>query len=240
MIAGGVEEPLAALKAVRALTVGDDRAQARADGLRRLPRRHPRRRSRTASRGPGFPVEVYNVLGAGDAFMSGFLRGWLRDEPLETCCAFANAGGAFAVSRLLCSAEYPTWPELQRFLARGHAPARAAARRGAQPHPLGDDPAPATARPDGAGDRPSRAAREDRRRGGRAARAHQPVQAPRRRRGSARSRQDAPASACCSTANMAARRCFAPPTIISGSAARSRSRARARSISSSAARSAPS
>ena len=33
--------------------------------------------------GPGFPVEVYNVLGAGDAFMSGFLRGWLRDEPLE-------------------------------------------------------------------------------------------------------------------------------------------------------------
>ena len=35
-------------------------------------------------KGPGFPVEVYNVLGAGDAFMSGFLRGWLREEPLET------------------------------------------------------------------------------------------------------------------------------------------------------------
>ena len=28
--------------------------------------------------GKGFPIEVYNVLGAGDAFMSGFLRGWLR------------------------------------------------------------------------------------------------------------------------------------------------------------------
>ena len=27
--------------------------------------------------GMGFPIEVYNVLGAGDAFMSGFLRGWL-------------------------------------------------------------------------------------------------------------------------------------------------------------------
>ena len=26
---------------------------------------------------PGFPVEVFNVLGAGDAFMAGFLRGWL-------------------------------------------------------------------------------------------------------------------------------------------------------------------
>ena len=35
-------------------------------------------------RGPGFPVEVYNTLGAGDAFMAGFLRGWLRGEPIET------------------------------------------------------------------------------------------------------------------------------------------------------------
>ncbi len=70
-------------------------------------------------RGPGFPVEVYNVLGAGDAFMSGFLRGWLRGETLETCCTFANACGAFAVSRLLCSPESPTWTELQYFLKHG-------------------------------------------------------------------------------------------------------------------------
>lgn len=70
-------------------------------------------------RGPGFPVEVYNVLGAGDAFMAGFLRGWLRDEPIELCCTYANANGAFAVSRLLCSAEYPTWEELQFFLKNG-------------------------------------------------------------------------------------------------------------------------
>ncbi len=70
-------------------------------------------------KGPGFPVEVYNVLGAGDAFMSGFLSGWLREETLETCCKFANACGAFAVSRLLCSVEYPTRAELQHFLAHG-------------------------------------------------------------------------------------------------------------------------
>jgi len=70
-------------------------------------------------KGPGFPVEVYNVLGAGDAFMAGFLRGWLRDEPLETCCTWANACGAFAVSRLLCSPESPTWTELQHFLKFG-------------------------------------------------------------------------------------------------------------------------
>ena len=34
--------------------------------------------------GRGFPIEVFNVLGAGDAFMGGFLRGWLRGEPLAT------------------------------------------------------------------------------------------------------------------------------------------------------------
>ncbi|CAN7536680.1 5-dehydro-2-deoxygluconokinase [Bosea sp. LjRoot90] len=70
-------------------------------------------------KGPGFPVEVYNVLGAGDAFMSGFLRGYLRDEPIETCCSWANACGAFAVSRLLCSPESPTFAELQFFLKNG-------------------------------------------------------------------------------------------------------------------------
>jgi 5-dehydro-2-deoxygluconokinase len=69
--------------------------------------------------GEGFPIEVYNVLGAGDAFMSGFLRGWLRGEKLETCATFANACGAFAVSRLLCSPEIPTWEELRFFLEKG-------------------------------------------------------------------------------------------------------------------------
>ena len=69
--------------------------------------------------GKGFPIEVYNVLGAGDAFMSGFLRGWLGGESLETAATWANACGAFAVSRLLCSPEYPTWEELQFFLKNG-------------------------------------------------------------------------------------------------------------------------
>ena len=34
--------------------------------------------SKTGIVGQGFPIEVYNTLGAGDAFMSGFLRGWLQ------------------------------------------------------------------------------------------------------------------------------------------------------------------
>jgi 5-dehydro-2-deoxygluconokinase len=69
--------------------------------------------------GSGFPIEVYNVLGAGDAFLSGFLRGWLRDEPLKTCATWANACGAIAVSRLLCSPEFPTFAELDHFLKHG-------------------------------------------------------------------------------------------------------------------------
>ncbi|MHA6731173.1 bifunctional 5-dehydro-2-deoxygluconokinase/5-dehydro-2-deoxyphosphogluconate aldolase [Devosia sp. A369] len=69
--------------------------------------------------GKGFPIEVYNVLGAGDAFMSGFLRGWLRDEPHATSATWANACGAFAVSRLLCAPEYPSWIELNHFLDKG-------------------------------------------------------------------------------------------------------------------------
>ncbi|MDH4988290.1 5-dehydro-2-deoxygluconokinase [Aminobacter anthyllidis] len=69
--------------------------------------------------GKGFPIEVYNVLGAGDAFMSGFLRGWLGGESLATSATWANACGAFAVSRLLCSPEIPTFEELQFFLKNG-------------------------------------------------------------------------------------------------------------------------
>ncbi|KQT66042.1 MULTISPECIES: bifunctional 5-dehydro-2-deoxygluconokinase/5-dehydro-2-deoxyphosphogluconate aldolase [unclassified Aureimonas] len=69
--------------------------------------------------GRGFPIEVYNVLGAGDAFLSGFLRGWLRGEPHATSATWANACGAFAVSRLLCAPEIPTWAELQFFLKHG-------------------------------------------------------------------------------------------------------------------------
>jgi 5-dehydro-2-deoxygluconokinase len=69
--------------------------------------------------GKGFAIEVFNVLGAGDAFMSGFLRGWLRGEDLAACATWANACGAFAVSRLLCSPEYPTWAELEHFLDHG-------------------------------------------------------------------------------------------------------------------------
>jgi 5-dehydro-2-deoxygluconokinase len=70
-------------------------------------------------KGPGFPVDVYNILGAGDAFMAGFLRGWIRDEALERCCAYANACGALVVSRHGCAPAMPSWIELNAFLEHG-------------------------------------------------------------------------------------------------------------------------
>ncbi|WP_158815277.1 5-dehydro-2-deoxygluconokinase [Methylocapsa sp. S129] len=118
MIAGGADDPYDALRAVRALSKATIVMKRGPMGCAVFPGAIPAS-IEEGLKGPGFPVEVYNVLGAGDAFMSGFLRGWLRDEPIETCCAFANAGGAFAVSRLLCSAEYLTFPELQHFLKHG-------------------------------------------------------------------------------------------------------------------------
>lgn len=67
----------------------------------------------------GFKVDVLNVLGAGDAFMGGFLRGWLRDESLAECCRFGNACGAMVVTRHGCAPAMPTWAELQLFLSVG-------------------------------------------------------------------------------------------------------------------------
>jgi 5-dehydro-2-deoxygluconokinase len=72
----------------------------------------------------GFPVEVYNVLGAGDAFMSGFLRGHLRGESVRQSCRLANACGALVVSRHGCAPASPSGTELDYFLKHG-SPQRA-------------------------------------------------------------------------------------------------------------------
>jgi 5-dehydro-2-deoxygluconokinase len=75
---------------------------------------------------PGFVVRVFNTLGAGDAFLSGFLAGWLRDQPLEECARRANASGAIVVTRHGCSPAMPYDSEIRHFLdvtaARGLSP----------------------------------------------------------------------------------------------------------------------
>jgi 5-dehydro-2-deoxygluconokinase len=118
MIAGGGDDVVAALRAIRARSQATIVCKRGPMGCSVFDAAIPATLEE-GIQGPGFPVEVYNVLGAGDAFMAGFLRGYLRGEPMAMCCTYANACGAFAVSRLLCSVEYPTEPELQHFLAHG-------------------------------------------------------------------------------------------------------------------------
>ncbi len=72
----------------------------------------------------GVNVEVLNVLGAGDAFMAGFLRGWLNNEGHEQSLTYANACGAIVVSRNGCTPAMPTLPELDYYLAHRDTVAR--------------------------------------------------------------------------------------------------------------------
>lgn len=117
-IAGGGDDALSVLRKVRSLTDATLVLKRGPMGCVVFPGAIPDH-IEDGIVGTGFPIEVHNVLGAGDAFMAGFLRGWLRGEPLETAATWANACGAFAVSRLLCSPEYPTWDELEFFLNHG-------------------------------------------------------------------------------------------------------------------------
>jgi 5-dehydro-2-deoxygluconokinase len=115
-ILGGLEETMAALKNIRRHTSAAIVCKRGAHGCVVFPDRVPASIEEGVV-APGFGVEVYNVLGAGDAFMGGYLRGWLRDEPIEQCCRLGNACGAIVVSRHGCAPAMPTWPELQFFLA---------------------------------------------------------------------------------------------------------------------------
>jgi 5-dehydro-2-deoxygluconokinase len=117
-IAGGEEDTLAALRKIRAISRAVIVLKRGPMGCVVFPDAIPNR-IEDGIVGQGFPIEVYNVLGAGDSFMSGFLRGWLKGEDYATAATWANACGAFAVSRLLCSPEIPTWEELQYFLKHG-------------------------------------------------------------------------------------------------------------------------
>lgn len=52
---------------------------------------------------PGFPVEVYNVLGAGDAFAAGFIYGRLHGWDWYRSARMGNACGAIVVTRHGCA-----------------------------------------------------------------------------------------------------------------------------------------
>ena len=116
-IAGGSARLEDAVEAVRGMTRGVLVVKRGADGCTILPGSD--QSAAPALTVPGAPIEVFNVLGAGDAFMAGFLSGWLRDRPLVECGERANACGALVVSRHGCAPAMPTGAELDHFLAHG-------------------------------------------------------------------------------------------------------------------------
>jgi len=65
---------------------------------------------------PGFPVEVVNVLGAGDAFCAGFTYGLLKGWTLYQSVRMGNACGAIIVTREGCANFMPTYQEVEAFV----------------------------------------------------------------------------------------------------------------------------
>jgi 5-dehydro-2-deoxygluconokinase len=116
LIAGGGSDLFAALRAVRAVTAATLVVKRGAMGCNVIEQNIPARIDEVPIY-RGCRVEVLNVLGAGDAFMAGFLYGWLRGDTIERSCAYANACGAIVVSRHACAPAMPSRAELDYFLA---------------------------------------------------------------------------------------------------------------------------
>ncbi|MEY2894094.1 MAG: hypothetical protein RJA98_4002 [Pseudomonadota bacterium] len=65
----------------------------------------------------GERIEVLNVLGAGDAFLSGLMASLLRGKDWAEATKVANACGGIVVSRHACSAAMPTPEELEHWFS---------------------------------------------------------------------------------------------------------------------------
>lgn len=119
LIAGGSESLAAALETIRSSSPATVVLKRGERGCEVFEPEHPEPRTARS-----FPIDVLNVLGAGDAFASGFLRGWLRGEPLETCALWGNANGALTVTRHGCAPAMASFSELQYLIGQfDHDPA---------------------------------------------------------------------------------------------------------------------
>lgn len=116
-IAGGSTDTITALRKVRELSAATIVLKLGAQGCTVLEGEIPNSEKDFVLH-TGVRVDVLNVLGAGDAFMSGFLRGWIHGESAEKCCSYANACGALVVSRHGCAPAIPSAEELDNYIAR--------------------------------------------------------------------------------------------------------------------------
>jgi len=65
---------------------------------------------------PGFPVKVENILGAGDAFASGLLYGFINGWDWYKAARLGNACGAILVTKHGCANFMPTYDEVMMFI----------------------------------------------------------------------------------------------------------------------------
>ncbi len=65
---------------------------------------------------PGYPVEIYNILGAGDAFGAGFLYGYVNGWGWRKSARLGNACGAIVVTKHGCANFMPTYEEVMAFV----------------------------------------------------------------------------------------------------------------------------
>ncbi len=115
-IAGGSEDLPEALRRVRELSAAPIVLKRGPEGCTVY--EGPIADNLSGLEGEVFEVEVLNVLGAGDAFMAGFLRGWLLEDSFEAAARYGNACGALVVSRHACAPAIPTRLELDTYLGR--------------------------------------------------------------------------------------------------------------------------
>jgi 5-dehydro-2-deoxygluconokinase len=63
----------------------------------------------------GYPAEIYNTLGAGDAFAGGLIYGYVQGWDWTSAARFGNATGAIVVTRHACANDMPSLDEVMAF-----------------------------------------------------------------------------------------------------------------------------
>ncbi len=117
LIAGGVPGDLmASLRAVRRVTPAALVVKLGAQGCAFIENEVPASLA-DAPTALGERVEVFNVLGAGDAFAAGLMTGFLTGKDFAGAARLANACGAIVVSRHGCAPAMPTPQELEHWFS---------------------------------------------------------------------------------------------------------------------------
>lgn len=122
-IAGGSEDIISALRQVRTVSAAVLVVELGASGCRVVQGPIPATLEDVPLHS-GVVVEALSARGAGDAFVAGFLSGWLTGADVSRCCQMGNLCGALVVSRHACAPAMPTKAEVDHLLGPGGSSAR--------------------------------------------------------------------------------------------------------------------